>query len=265
MNLTLRLTQKTQLLLTVILIGLCTGSIAILQRPILNQKQQSKTKEEYRRQEKLKATQLNILDSFPGFGFNNLIADWIYLQFIQYFGSSEAREVTGYQLVPKYFKVTVERDPRFASAYLKFSVANTIFAGKPKLSVELLNQSLEKLSPNIAYQPYQLWISKATDELLYLGDLQAAKQSYQQAAQWAEQSNESGSDSFKRYAQRMIRFIETDPNTKKGRISAWTHILMTTDQEAVRQKAIKEIEALGGEVVTTPDGKIKGIKVPSSN
>jgi len=265
MNLTLRLTQKTQLLLTVILIGLCTGSIAILQRPILNQKQQSTTKAEYRRQEKLSATNLKILESFPSFGFNNLIADWMYLQFIQYFGDTEARNVTGYQLIPQYFQATLERDPRFASAYLKFSVANTIFAGQPKLSVQLLDQSLEHLSPKIADQTYQLWIYKATDELLFLGDLQAAKQSYQKAAEWAKQSNETGSDSLKRYAQRMVRFIETDPTTRKGRISAWNYILTTTDQEVVRQKAIKEIEALGGEVVTTPDGKIKRIKVPESN
>jgi len=265
MNLTFKLTEKTQLLLTVTLIGLCVASVAILQRPILNQKQQSLTKEEYHRQEKLSATNLNILKNFPNFGFNNLIADWMYLQFIQYFGDTEARNVTGYQLIPQYFQATVERDPRFASAYLKFSVANSMFAGQPKLSVKLLNQSLENLSPSISDQAYELWINKATDELLFLGNLQAAKQSYQTAAQWAEQSNEANSDSFKRYAQRMVRFIETDPNTKEGRISAWSHILMTTDQQAVRQKAIKEIEALGGEVVTTPDGKIKTIKVPSSN
>jgi len=241
MNLTLKLTEKTQLLLTVTLISLCTASVAILQRPILNQKQQSTTKEEYHRQEKLSATNLNILKNFPNFGFNNLIADWM------------------------YFQATVERDPRFASAYLKFSVANSMFAGQPKLSVELLKQSLENLSPSISDQAYELWISKATDELLFLGNLQAAKQSYQTAAQWAEQSNEASSDSFKRYAQRMVRFIETDPNTREGRISAWTHILTSTDQEVVRQKAIKEIETLGGEVVTTPDGKIKTIKVPKSN
>ena len=264
MNLTLRLSGKTKLLLTVTLMSLCVASIVRLQQAILNQKKQPTT-EQYIRQEKLSATNLNILESFPSFGFNNLIADWMYLQFIQYFGDTDARNITGYQLISQYFQATVERDPRFASAYLKFSVANTMFAGKPTLSVKLLDQSLEKLSPNIADETYQLWISKATDELIYLGNLQAAKQSYQKAAEWAEQSNEASSDSFKRYAQRMVRFIETDPNTKKGRISAWSHILMTTDQKAVRQKAIKEIEALGGEIVTTPDGKIQRIKVPSSN
>lgn len=265
MNLTSRLTIKTRLLLTVVFISLCTGGIFFLQRPILDQNQQLKTKQEYIRQEKSEATRLNLIEKFPSFGFQNLIADWLYLQFIQYFGDTDVREVTGYELIPQYFRATAERDPRFVSAHLNFSVANTMFAGKPKLSVQLLHQSLENLESHVSDRGYELWLSKATDELLYLGDLQAAKQSYQKAVEWADQSDAEGSDSLKRYAQRMIRFMETEPDTKKGRIGAWTLILIRSEQKAVRQEVIKEIEALGGEVLTSPEGKVIRVKVPSED
>lgn len=262
MNMTFRLKEKMPILLTIGLISVCTVSITVLQQPILNQRKQSVTEEEYLRQEKAKATTLNVLEKSPSFGFQNLIADWLYLQFIQYFGDTEARETTGYELIPEYFRATVERDPRFVGAYLNFSVANTMFAGKPNLSVELLDQSLQNLAPNVNERGYELWLSKATDELLYLGDLQVAKQSYQRAAKWAEQSNAEGSDSLKKYAQRMIRFIETEPNTTKGRIGAWTLILFRSEQKVVQQEIIKKIEALGGKVVTSPEGRIIRVKVP---
>lgn len=264
MNFTFRLTQKAQLFLTVALISLCTVSIAVLQQSILNQNKQSATEEEYFRQEQVRATSLNIINNFPDFGFKNLIADWIYLQFIQYYGDTEARKVTGYQLIPQYFQAIVERDPRFTDAHILLSLANTLFAGKPELSVELLEQSLEHLAPNQVERSHELWFNKAMDEFLFLGKLEAAKQSYQKGAEWAEQSTEEGSDDFANYAKRMIRFIETNPDTTEGRIGAWTLILSTTNQRVVQEKVIQELEALGAEVVISSDGSIERVKLPRS-
>ena len=39
-----------------------------------------------------------MLKNLPSFGFDNLIADWTFLKFLQYFGDDEARDVTGYDL-----------------------------------------------------------------------------------------------------------------------------------------------------------------------
>lgn len=265
MNVTFRLTQKAQLFLTFTLISCCAASIAVLQQPILKQNKQSLADEEYLRREQVRATSLDIMKNFPSFGFKNLIADWIYLQFIQYYGDTDARKVTGYQLIPQYFQATVERDPRFTSAHILLSLANTLFAGQPELSVQMLEQSLEHLEPNQVERSHELWMYKATDELLFLGDLKAAKQSYQKAAEWAQKSTEKGSDDFAQYAKRMIRFIETNPDTIEGRIGAWSLILSTTNQEIVKQKVIEEIEALGGEVIISPDGRIERVKISPSD
>jgi hypothetical protein len=44
------------------------------------------------------ALRLKMLKTIPSFGFDNLIADWTFLKFLQYFGDDEARDVTGYNL-----------------------------------------------------------------------------------------------------------------------------------------------------------------------
>ncbi|NBD19018.1 MAG: hypothetical protein GVY04_23685 [Cyanobacteria bacterium] len=251
----------TRLLFTVVLILACASGITGLQYPNLSKNQQKKTDQEYLRQEQLKATNLSIINNLPSFGFNNLVADWLFLQFIQYFGDTDARKVTGYQLIPSYFQAIIEHDPRFESAYSTLSSPNTIFAGKPKLTVELLGESLEHLSAETSKKGYQLWVYKATDELLYLNDVPAAKSSYQKAIEWAEQSNEPSSKGIARYARRMLRFVESNPDTREGRIGAWTIILMTTGQEAVQKEAIKAIEELGGEVIKTPNGRIQKVRV----
>jgi hypothetical protein len=260
-----KLKENSQFLFTGILITICIASIAGLQTPKLNNNKSNTEKSEYFRQEQVKAANLDIISDFPSFGFENLIADWLFLQFIQYFGDTDAREVTGYQLVPEYFQAIVKRDPYFVTAYNRLSTANTIFAGNPELTIKLLDQALQSLSPQISEDTPQLWIYKGTDELLYLGNLDTAKRSYQNAVQWAEQSNDPANQSIKRYAQRMIDFIETDPNTREGQIGAWTLILQTTDQAVVQKEAIKNIEALGGEVIIAPDGTIKSIRVAPEN
>lgn len=265
MNIAFRLTQKTQLLLTVALISICMASIAVLQQSILNQSKQVQTEASYFRQKEVRGTSLNIIKKFPNFGFKNLTADWIYLQFIQYYGDTEARKVTGYDLIPAYFQAIVEKDPRFTDAHIILSLANTLFAGQPELSVELLEQSLEHLAPNQVKRSHELWFNKAMDEFLFLGDLEAAKKSYQKGAEWAKQSIEVGSDDFVNYAKRMIQFIETNPDTTEGRIGAWMLVLSTTEQKIVQEKVIQELEALGAEVVISPNGRIERVKLPQSN
>ena len=67
---------------------------------------------------------LNFLHKLPSLGFNNLVADWTFLNFLQYFGDDSARNKTGYSLSPEYFEVILDRDPYFVNAYLFLSASN---------------------------------------------------------------------------------------------------------------------------------------------
>jgi len=252
----------------ILLILACMGGAAFLQLPQIHRKtvtDQGESKREYFRQEKLAGTRLGILENLPNFGLRNLIADWMFLQFVQYMGDSDAREVTGYDLIPEYYQAIVERDPRFVSAHIQLSTANSIFAGQPKLTIELLDKSLSHISPNTAERAFQLWIYKATDEFLFRGNTEAAKQSYQKAQQWAKQSDHPGSQSIAIFAQRMKKFLETNPNTTQGRVAAWGMILMMSESEKLREKATAEVKALGGEVVKDDRGRVKGVRLPPEN
>ena len=56
---------------------------------------------------------LQMAQQVPSFGFDNLIADWYFLGFLQYFGDQEIRQETGYQVSPDFFRIILDRDPRF--------------------------------------------------------------------------------------------------------------------------------------------------------
>jgi hypothetical protein len=83
------------------------------------------------------ALRLKMLKTIPSFGFDNLIADWTFLKFLQYFGDDEARDVTGYNLSEDYFDIVTQRDPRWADIYLFLSTAISFYQGKPETAVNL--------------------------------------------------------------------------------------------------------------------------------
>ena len=138
--------------------------------------------ENYVAEEKSLKASIAFQQSLPSFGLNNLIADWTYLQFAQYFGDGDAREITGYSLVTEYFASIVNRDPNFVQAHLNLSTANSLFAARPNKTVELIDKALETVTPATPNYPFLLWTYKATDEIIFLGDLDAAKNSYRNAA-----------------------------------------------------------------------------------
>ncbi|VEP16281.1 conserved hypothetical protein [Hyella patelloides LEGE 07179] len=251
-----------------ILVSCLTGIVsfsAIVSLQVESLKQQIKIKNQstkaYIQQEKHRKAQANIQQKIPSFGYNNLIADWAFLQYIQYFGDTEAREVTGYSVITDYFETIVNKDPKFIDANLILSTTNSIFAGNPQKTVSLLEKSLESITPEMSPYPFFIWGYKAIDEVLLLGDIEAAKKSYQTAASWAEVSNVVGSDVIaKRYLE-TVAFLETNPDSTTIQISGWTMILSNNSDRQIREYALKKIEELGGIVTVNPNGKIS-IKAP---
>jgi hypothetical protein len=239
----------------------CLINIINLQKKQINISNNTFSIKDYLKQEQIDKANLNILQIMPSFGFKNLIADLGYLQFLQYFGDSEAREQIGYSLSPEYFETVVNNDPRFVRAYFLMSPATSIFAGYPEKSISLIDQGLSQITPDIHSQSYYLWLYKATDELLFLGDINSAKKSYEIAAQWAEQSTNLNAQRSAENIRQTARFLADDPDSTIARIGAWTMVLSSTSDLKTQQKAIEEIKALGGQVVITPEGALN-VKVP---
>jgi hypothetical protein len=237
------------LFLTVVAV-LCTMGIVWLQSPLLKETADI-APEEYWERQTLKQVQLELLQKIPAFGFSNLVADWAFLDFVQYYGDGKGREVTGYQLVPDYFQIVVNRDPRFITAYLFLDPATTLFAGRPRKSVELMNQGLKYLQPTMPLA-YQVWMYKGIDELLFLGETQEARESYQVAAEWAKLENTPIGVAHSERAQETAQFLAQNPDSKLARASAWMMILANARDEQTRKIALENLKKLGAEVIITP-------------
>src|SRR4028119_1932256 len=95
---------------------LSVTAIAVLQVPQLNylrNKAKSTSSEALQKEIDSEKVRLDLLRKIPAFGLDNLLADWVFLNFLQYFGDDEARQLTGYRLSPDYFEVIIDREPRF--------------------------------------------------------------------------------------------------------------------------------------------------------
>lgn len=247
--------------------GFLLGSSAIgiisLQLPDSYPKNSKLTPADYQIQEKKEKNRLNALDKVSSMGFDNVIANWLYLDFIQYFGDEEARKQTGYSLVPDYFSQVVEKDPRFVDAILRLEVGNTLFAGFPEKSVALLDKTLKSISPKfiVNIPPYYLWRTKGNDELLFLGDISATQKSYEKTIEWAKFYNDQDSKNIIQLSQQSLDFLKENPDSKKAQIGAWVSVLANGPDDKTIKRVIKEIEALGAKVSRNQRGSIT-IKMP---
>ena len=242
---------------------LLVGGIVSLQKPELNTANQT-TIEKFKREELKEKFRAKVLKQSPSFGYDNLIADWTYLKFLVYFGDFKSREHTSYSVVTDYFQTLVDRDPRFVDAYFFMSPANSLFAGNPRESVNLITQGLESIDPKTSPKAYFIWVYKAVDELLFLGDSQAAKESYKMAAKWSYHSSDPLRKLASARMKKMAEFLEDNPDSVYVQIGAWVQLLGNARDNITRQKAIDNIERLGGKITVTPQGEVN-VTVPEEH
>ncbi|MGB3637209.1 MAG: hypothetical protein WBA39_06395 [Rivularia sp. (in: cyanobacteria)] len=245
---------------------LCLFAVTSLQFPRMQELISDKptnTVEALEREISTEEVRLKFLKKIPTFGYDNLIANWIYLNFLQYFGDDEIRDKTGYGLSPQYFEVILKRDPRFVNAYLALSTSASMYAGMPQKSVKIMNKGLESLNPWVPKDSYYIWRYKAVDELLFLGDYSAASNSFTNASQWASEHSDEQSKRVAYISGKTAEFLQQNPSSKNAQISAWGMVLSHSTDQKTYQRAVRAIEALGGKVISTPQGN--RIQFPKSS
>lgn len=246
--------NSTSLFLTS-LIGISLGGCLVkLQLPQLQEAKQAQLgKDEYTKAVEAEKTQLSFLKNAPAFGFDNLVASQSMLKFLQYVGDSRARKQTGYSLSYKYLELIAEKDPRFAEAYIMISPASSVFGGTPQKTIELMDKGLEYLTPDID-RAYVVWLYKAVDEVLFIGDLEKAQKSYKKASEWAAIA---GDEFIARAAKDSAEFLSTEPDTRQAQVGAWFTVWTNTREKSVRHIAETEIKRLGGTLTVYPDGRVE--------
>lgn len=256
-----------QAIVTPLVLCLCILGVSLLQLPQLKKlliSKQTASLETLEKGIKAENLRLSLLKKMPSFGYDNFIADWTYIDFLQYFGDDEVRDKTGYSLSPEYFEVILERDPRFLEAYLSLSSSTSLYAAMPERSIALMEKGLKSLSPWVPEKSYYVWRYKGIDELLFLGNSQAAQESFNKAANWASNLSDEESQLVADISQKTAEFLRRNPDSKFARIATWAMVLNNKVDEKTRKRAISEIESLGGMVVTTPEGR-QQIKFPEKD
>ena len=246
---------------------LCVLGVVFLQIPQLNKlksSQKTTSSETLKREIQSEKLRLNLLRQLPTFGFDNLVSNWIFINFLQYFGDDEARKKTGYSLSPEYFEVILERDPYFLQAYLFLSSSTSLYAGMPERSVALMKKGLKSLTPKVPDKSYYVWRYKGIDELLFLGNSQAAKHSFEMAVQWASTYSDEESKQVAAISRQTAEFLARNPNSKSAQIAAWTMVLNNPIDASTQKLAIRRIVALGGKVSITPQGVVQ-VTSPKEN
>ncbi|MGK7873227.1 MAG: hypothetical protein AB4426_07920 [Xenococcaceae cyanobacterium] len=260
---------SVQLILQYLTLLVCLAGVITLQRLHYFEEINSEETAEYFKEEKSLKMLLDVQKKMPSFGFDNLIADWTFLRFIQYFGDGKARKQTGHSLVPDYFETMLNYDPRFIKAYLMVSTANSIFAGKPEQTVSFMEEvvnsiPVDSISTEVFPYAYFIWTYKGIDEMLFLGDTKAAQYSYEKAAQWASLRGDSIGETVAARARETAQFLATNPDSKRAQIAGWITILNNAPDQKTQQYAIEQIKALGAQITITPQGRVQ-IELPESD
>jgi hypothetical protein len=207
---------------------------------------------------------LQIAKTLPAFGFDNLLADWHFIDFIQYFGDNEVRQKAGYGAAMEYLDAILDRDSRFLYAYFYLSSTGSLYAGQPERSVSLMDQGLKSLSPQVPDRSYYIWRLKGVDELLFLGRVTDARNSMQTAATWASQNSTPEAQNVAKLSQGTANYLSRNPNSKQAQFDAWNMVLNAAVDDFVVKRAINGIRSTGGKVTISPTGEFK-VEAPAKD
>jgi hypothetical protein len=206
----------------------------------------------FKQSEQQEGLRLKTLKALPTFGFDNLVADWTFLKFLQYFGDDEARTVTGYRLSQDYFDIITRHDPKWVEIYPFLSIAVSFYQAKPEIAVKLMERGTSALSPQIDPQAWRVWRNKGLDELLLLGDTTESARSHDMAAQWVEGTPEG--QKLAPMFRSTANFLRRDPDSVPVRFAAWSTVYYQTTDKFVRLRAKQALVKLGAQVRKDKDG-----------
>ncbi len=212
--------------------------------------------EQLRLQEQQDRLRLSLLRRMPSFGYDNMIANWTFLNFLQYFGNLDARLEVGYTVSPEFFEVIVDKDPFFVAPYIFLSASTSMFAGQPDRAVEMMERGLAPMTPTLPPGGYRVWRYLGIDQLLFLGDGEAARQSFEMAADWADVSDEPEAASVAQASRQTAAFLAENSASKAAQINAWLQVINLAVDDQVRRIAIERIQALGGEILDISEGQV---------
>jgi tetratricopeptide (TPR) repeat protein len=192
------------------------------------------------------------LDTFaklPDFGNRNLIADFLWLRFTQYFGDTPLRVKSGYGLSYKYLKTVTDKDPHFENAYRVANLAVAYRMGRPDLADALLAKGIQQ-NPD----SYLLWQTRGFLHFLYTGDITKAVYCFRKNAGLAVAVGGNRLQHWGNYWLAMSRYLEASKSNVWTRRQIWSEVYATSVDESTKALALNQLDALG--VLLRKDGRL---------
>ncbi len=193
-------------------------------------------------------------------GYRNLGASWLWLELIQYYGDAPARAQTGYGLAYEYFDHMLRLDPSFFLGYRLSSLVLAYQAGQPEKAIEILDRGLRQFNPQNNPDAWKLYVDRALINFMFLGDAEAGRNDYYQAAAWREQVGLPGDD-FRQLGDNIAR----SPLSRRSRFDVWLSVFNATSDQDTRLLALEQLAQLGTVLRTLPTGEIEILPPPLPN
>ena len=209
---------------------------------------------DYQLEAETAATRLAVTKQSPTFGFSALAADWVLLEYLQYFGDDEARGATGYALAGDYLDRVTELDPRFFLPYIFISPGVSYYQGQPERSIELFERGIEHLSPELHPNAFAAARFKALDHFLLLGDVAGAIDAFEVAIDWLAGTPFAD---YRSGLEQTVEFLATSADSVRARYIGWADVYANASDPLVRDRAAEELRALGAREVRGEDGSVR--------
>jgi tetratricopeptide (TPR) repeat protein len=122
-----------------------------------------------------------------------------------------------------------------------------MYAGYPEKSIALMEKALASVDPASEKAAY-LWTAKGLDELLFMGDKEAAIKSYQMAAQWQSLANTKKTDGLTIKNLELALQDTNEIELKQAQIRAWSTVLAYVRDQPRQREILDKISSLKAEL-----------------
>lgn len=177
-------------------------------------------------------------------GFDDVIADIYWLEFIQYFGNSAARHRDNFRKAYDYLDLITSLDPHFVPAYYFAAFVLGQERREPQRAAELINRGISS-NPDNWYLPYVAGIN----QYLYAHDDIKAAKYYRMAAKYPEAPKWLG---------RQAKILEAEIPSVIKVINVWDSIYASASDSTVKECARAKLLELWGRIYkTAPSNEIR--------
>lgn len=177
-------------------------------------------------------------------GFDKLLADCYWLNFIGYYGDTAARQKDKYRLADRYLDLITSLDPEFIQPYwfVAFTVGND--QKNPERAAEILRRGIES-NQNNWYLPF---IAGFNQYMFARDELEAARY-YRMASKFPDAPS---------WLAKQADILEAKIPSMIKEINAWTDVFYSVEEEGLKQRARERLIKLWMTVYKkSPSEKIK--------